>query len=392
MEDGWQGDIYETPEMRPANIEDLRLMAKRRVPRLVFDYIDGGAEGEVTLRDNLRSFKEIKFRPQAVVFPECDLSTRVLGCDLSLPILLAPVGYLRVMHPDGEIGAARAAGAAGAGYVLSTVSGHRLEDVRAASKGTLWYQLYLTGGREAAEQALGRAQDSGYGVLVITVDTTVIGKRERELRSGMEQMLRGSALSKVPFIPDILSRPGWLLRFLRDGGLPTMPNIVTSKGPLRVSEAHTALVRTAFQWDDMHWIRRIWKGQIVIKGVLTREDAQKSLDFGAAGIVVSNHGGRQLDGVQASLRALPEIVETVQGRAEVLLDGGIRRGSDVIKAICAGAKAVLIGRAFAYGLAAMGTAGVTRSIEVLREEMARTLRLLGCESVSKLDRGYLEIP
>jgi L-lactate dehydrogenase (cytochrome) len=267
-----------------------------------------------------------------------------------------------------------------------------LEDVRAASKGTLWYQLYLTGGREAAEQALGRAQDSGYGVLVITVDTTVIGKRERELRSGMEQMLRGSALSKVPFIPDILSRPGWLLRFLRDGGLPTMPNIVTSKGPLRVSEAHTALVRTAFQWDDMHWIRRIWKGQIVIKGVLTREDAQKSLDFGAAGIVVSNHGGRQLDGVQASLRALPEIVETVQGRAEVLLDGGIRRGSDVIKAICAGAKAVLIGRAFAYGLAAMGTAGVTRSIEVLREEMARTLRLLGCESVSKLDRGYLEIP
>lgn len=391
MVDGWPGDVHKPHQMNPVNIEDLRLLAKRRVPRLVFDYIDGGAEGEITLRENLRAFHEITFRPrQAVAFSDCDLSTRVLGCALSLPILLAPVGYLRVMHPDGEIGAARAAGAAGAGFVLSTVSGHRLEDVRAASKGTLWYQLYLTGGRQAAEQALGRAQDSGYDVLVITVDTTVIGKRERELRSGMEQMLRGSALSKLPFTPDILSRPGWLSRFFRDGGLPTMPNIVTSKGPLQVSEAHTALVRSAFEWDDMGWISRIWKGPIVIKGVLTREDARRSLDHGAAGIVVSNHGGRQLDGVQASLRALPEVVEAVQGKAEVLLDGGIRRGSDIVKAICSGAKAVLVGRAFAYGLASMGTSGVARSIEILSQDMEHTLRLLGCGCVRDLDCTYLQ--
>jgi len=380
--------------MKVVNIANLRELARRRVPGIVFDYLDGGSDAEVTMQENRRAFQEVLFRPkQAIASPECNLQTRVLGCDLSIPLLLAPVGYLRVMHPGGEIAAARAAGCAGAGFVLSTVSGHKLEDVKAASTGPVWFQLYLTGGREAVEQALDRAKTAGYQVLVITIDTTVIGRRERELRSGMEQLLRGSSWSKLPFIPQLFARPRWLLRFLLDGGLPKMPNIVhPERGPLRVSQAHTAMVRTAFCWSDMAWIRQAWKGPNVIKGVLTEDDARRSIDEGAAGLVVSNHGGRQLDCVQASLRALPEVLHAVQGRAEVLLDSGIRRGSDVVKALCMGARAVLIGRAFAYGLAAAGQDGVTRALEILREDMERTLSLLGCNSVERLDPTYLDIP
>jgi isopentenyl diphosphate isomerase/L-lactate dehydrogenase-like FMN-dependent dehydrogenase len=376
------------------NIEDLRCLARRRVPRVVFNYIDGGAESEVTLRENVRAFEAITFRPHnAVAIPGCDLRTRVLGFDLSMPVLLAPVGYCRVMHPGGEAAAARAAGAAGAGCVLSTVSGYSLEDVKAASTGPLWYQLYLTGGRAAAEQALYRAHAAGYNVLVITIDTTVIGQRQRELRDGMEQLLRGNFWSQLPFMPQFFARPWWLARFLLHGGLPTMPNIISpEKGPLRVSEAHTAIKRAAFSWDDMAWIREAWKGPIVIKGVMSAEDAARALDHGAAGVVVSNHGGRQLDGAPASLRLLPEIVATVKGRAEVLLDSGIRSGADVIKALCLGARAVLCGRAYAYGLAAGGEAGVRRALQILREDMERTMRLLGCASIAELDPSFVRIP
>ena len=376
-----------------ASIEDLRELARRRVPRLVFSYIDGGADAEWTLRENRRAFDTVRFRPRhAVAVPACDLQTRVLGMDLSMPVLLAPVGYLRVMHHDGEIAAARAAGRAGIGTILSTVSGHRLEDVKAASGGAVWYQLYLTGGRAAAESAMQRAMDAGYMVLVITIDSSVIGYRERELRDGMEQMLRGSAWSKVPFIPQVLARPGWLTRFLLDGGLPDMPNIVTPEtGVLRVRDAHTAMKREAFTWQDMQWIRALWKGPIVIKGVLTVDDAKKSLDHGAAAIVVSNHGGRQLDGVPASLQVLPEIVAAVSGQAEIMMDSGIRRGSDIVKAICLGAQAVLCGRAYVYGLAAAGEAGVARALAILRADLERTLKLLGCPSVGGLDRSYVDV-
>jgi L-lactate dehydrogenase (cytochrome) len=375
------------------NIEDLRELARRRLPRIVFNYIDGGADGEWTLRENRRAFDAITFRPQqAVAVPACDLRTRVLGTELSMPLLLAPVGYLRVMHPDGEIAAARAAGRAGVGFILSTVSGHRLENVKAASSGQVWYQLYLTGGRAAAENAMGRAMDVGYTVLVITIDSTVIGHRERELRDGMEQLLRGNIWSKIPFAPQVLARPRWLTRFLLDGGLPDMPNIVSAEtGVLRVRDAHTAMKREVFSWDDMQWIRALWKGPIVIKGVLSADDAKRSLDHGAAAVVVSNHGGRQLDGVPASLQVLPEVVAAVKDQAEVLMDSGIRRGSDIAKALCMGARAVLCGRAFAYGLAAGGEAGVARAIEMLRSDLERCLKLLGCRSVDALNESYLQI-
>ncbi len=213
-----------------------------------------------------------------------------------------------------------------------------------------------------------RAQQAGYEVLVVTIDTTVIGLREREVRDGMVEMLRGNIWSQLPYATQLFAHPRWLARFLFDGGLPTMPNIVVpGKGPLRVGDAHTALKRSAFVWKDMAWIRDLWKGPIVIKGVLSLEDVRRSLDCGAAAIVVSNHGGRQLDGAPATLRILPEIVAAVNGRAEVLLDSGIRRGSDVVKALCLGARAVLCGRAYAYGLAAAGEAGVARAIDILRD-------------------------
>jgi isopentenyl diphosphate isomerase/L-lactate dehydrogenase-like FMN-dependent dehydrogenase len=382
------------PVPNAVNIDDLRELARRRVPRIVFNYIDGGAESEFTLRENRRVFDDVTFRPrQAVPVPNLDLRTRVLDTDLSMPVLLAPVGYCRVMHPGGEVAAARAAGKAGTASILSTVSGHSLEDVRAASSGPVWFQLYLTGGRAAAENAMHRAQAAGYTVLVITIDTTVIGLRERESRDGMEQMLRGTLWSRIPFIPQVFARPRWLVRFLLDGGLPNMPNIITpDRGVLRVRDAHTAIKRSAFFWDDISWIRDLWKGPIVIKGVLTAEDARKAIDSGAQGIVVSNHGGRQLDFAPPALRVLPEIVRAVNGQAEILLDSGIRRGTDIVKAICLGARAVLCGRAYAYGLAAAGEAGVTRALQILRADLERTLRLLGCSSIAELDPSYVEIP
>jgi L-lactate dehydrogenase (cytochrome) len=378
---------------RAVNIEDLCELARRRLPRIVFNYLDGGAEAEWTLRENRRAFEAVTFRPsQAIAVPTCDLRTRVLGTDLSMPLLLAPVGYLRVMHPGGEIAAARAASKAGVGMILSTVSGHRLEDVKAASPGQVWYQLYLTGGRAAAENAMRRAINVGYTVLVITIDSTVIGHRERESRDGMEQLLRGNLRAKIPFVSEILTHPRWLARFLLDGGLPDMPNIVSpERGVLRVRDAHTAMKRQAFSWSDMPWIRALWKGPIVIKGVLTAEEARRSLDHGAAAVVVSNHGGRQLDGVPASLQVLPEVVEEVKDRAEVLMDSGIRRGSDIVKAICLGARAVLCGRSYAYGLAAAGEPGVTRSLEILRNDLERCLKLLGCPSVNALTQSYVSV-
>jgi L-lactate dehydrogenase (cytochrome) len=375
-------------------IEDFRPMARERVPKPVFDYLDGGAEGEVTLRENCRVFNDVTFRPRhAVAVAGCDLRTRVLGFDLVLPFLLAPVGYSRLMHPGGEVAAARAAGKAGTGYILSTISGHKLEDVKAGSKGPVFYQLYLMGGRGAAEAAIERARVAGFSGLVVTIDTPVSGIRERDHRNGLKELISGGPLEKIPYLAQILSRPGWLMSYLLDGGLPGLPNvIVPGKGQMALVDINAALAESTVTWADLRWIREIWRGPIVVKGVLTGDDARHAMDEGVAAISVSNHGGRQLDGVPASLRALPEVVEAVKGRIEVLMDGGIRRGGDIVKAICMGARAVLCGRAYAYGLAAAGEAGVDRAIEILRTDLERTLRLLGCGSVAELDRSYVNVP
>jgi isopentenyl diphosphate isomerase/L-lactate dehydrogenase-like FMN-dependent dehydrogenase len=374
-------------------VEDLRPLARRRLPRAVFDYLDGGAEGEVTLRENRRAFEEVTFRPRhAVAVPECSLRTRVLGAELSLPVLLAPVGYSRLMHPGGEVAAARAAGAAGTAYILSTISGHRMEDVKAASSGPVCYQLYLMGGRGAAEAAIERARTAGCHALVVTIDTAVSGLRERDFRNGMKELISGGPLAKLPFLPQILARPGWLAQFLLDGGLPALPNVVIpGKGPMPLVDVAAALSRSTVTWEDLRWIRNLWSGPLVIKGVLTGDDARRSIDEGAAAIVVSNHGGRQLDYLPATLRVLPGVVAAVNGQAEVLMDGGVRRGTDVVKALCLGARAVLCGRAYAYGLAAAGEAGVARALEILKVDIDRTLKLLGCASVAALNRSYVEV-
>lgn len=376
------------------NIYDLRERARRRLPRVVFDYLDGGAEGEVTLRENCRVFDDVMFRPrQAVAVSHCDLRTQVLGRSLSFPAILAPVGYSRLMHPTGEVAAASAAGAAGTTYILSTISGYKLENVKAASSGPVWYQLYLVGGREVAEGAIERAKNAGFSALVVTVDTAVAGMRERDPRNGMKQLLGGSIFSKIPHVPQILAHPRWLAGFLLDGGTPDLQNIVEpGKGPMPLVDVTAALAKAVVTWEDLRWLRQLWPGPIIIKGVLTAEDAKRAVDEGAAAIVVSNHGGRQLDGVAPTLRALPEVVAAVDGRVEVLMDGGIRRGSDIVKALCLGARAVLVGRAYAYGLAAAGAPGVDRALEILRTDVERTLLLLGCPSVAALDSSYIKVP
>ena len=374
-------------------ISDFRPLARRRLPRPVFDYLDGGADGEVTLRENCRVFDDITFRPRhAVALSDCDLRTRVLGFDVSFPALLAPVGYSRLMHPDGEAGAARAAGLAGTAYILSTISGHRVEDVKAASTGPVCFQLYLMGGRAASEAIIERARVAGCAALVVTIDTPVAGLRERDYRNGMKELMSGSLLEKIPFLPQMIVRPGWVAGFLRDGGLSRLPNVVVpGKGPMELVDVSAALASAAVTWEDLKWIRSLWPGPLVIKGVLTGEDARRAVDEGAAAVVVSNHGGRQLDGVRPSLRALPEVVAAVKGQAEVLMDGGVRRGSDIVKAVCLGARAVLCGRAYAYGLAAAGEAGVARALAILRADVERTLKLLGCTSVAALDRSYVDV-
>ena len=373
-------------------IEDLRRMARNRLPRMVFDYIDGGAEREWTLRENMRAFEDVMFRPRsAVATPKCDLSTTVLGLKIDVPFILAPVGSSRMFYPRGEELAAAAAGDAGTIYTLSTLSGCTMEDVKQATSGNAWYQLYLVGGRDVALKAIGRAKASGYKALVVTIDTPVAGMRERDSRNGVKELLARN-LSTVPYLGQMLTKPRWLYTYFGDGGLMNFPNIVLADGPMGYADVGAALEASATSWEDFKWIRDAWGGPIVAKGVHTADDARKAVDHGAAAIVVSNHGARQLDGVSATIRVLPEVVQAVNGQTEILLDGGIRRGSDIVKALCLGAKAVLIGRAYAYGLGAGGYDGVTRAIQILRGDVVRTMKLLGCPAIKELDGSFVDIP
>jgi isopentenyl diphosphate isomerase/L-lactate dehydrogenase-like FMN-dependent dehydrogenase len=379
---------------RTVNIDDLRTIAKGRLPRVVFDYLDGGADSEITLRENCRVFDDITFRPRwAVAVPQCDIGTRVLSFDLSFPAILAPVGYSRMMHRGGEVAAAAAAGEAGTIYTLSTISGHPLENVRAATKGPAWYQLYLVGGRSVAEHAIDRAKKAGFNALVVTIDTPVAGLRERDPRNGMKELLGGSLFSKIPYVSQFFARPSWFASFLRDGGTPPLANIVIpGKGPMPLIDVGAALASAVVTWEDFRWLREIWPGPIIAKGVLSADDARRAVDVGAEAIVVSNHGGRQLDTVSSTLRVLPEIVAAVGGQTEILLDGGIRRGSDIVKALCLGARAVLVGRAYAYGLGAAGKPGAAKAIQILRDGVDRTLKLLGCASIKDLNPSYISLP
>ena len=378
---------------RVLTIADLRELARRRLPQLVFDYLDGGAEAEWTLRENVRIYDDVHLRPRsAVIVPSVDLRTTVLGHEIALPCVLAPIGSSRMMWPKGEAAAAAAAGNAGTIYTLSTLSGTRLEEVKAASRGPCWYQVYLCGGRDIATRAIARAKACGYSALVVTIDTPVAGMRERDVRNGIAQLLSRKPLTMLPYLAQLVARPGWLYQFFTDGGLMSFPNVMLSDGPMKYADVGAALAAAAVCWDDLRWIREVWNGPIVVKGVHTADDARRAMDGGASAVVVSNHGGRQLDGVAPTLRVLPEVVAAVGDGIEVLLDGGIRRGGDVVKALALGARAVLLGRAHAYGLAAAGEAGVDKAIKIIRNDLLRTMKLLGCESVRQLSGEYVDVP
>ena len=377
---------------RAVNIADLRRLAEKRLPRAVFDYLDGGAEDEITLAENARVFSDYLFRPRhGVHVPEPDLSVTVMGVKMAMPALLAPIGYSRVIHPGGELGAARAAGRQGIGFAMSTISGFPLEEIAAAATAPVFLQIYLLAGRAAGERTLERAEAAGYQGLFLTIDTPVAGMRERDFRNGLRELMGNDLLAKLRYLPDILSHPRWLAGYAAAPRMKTLPNVVSPDGShFPLTDVAKALETSVVTWDDLKWIRALWKGPIAVKGVLTGEDARKAHDLGASAVVVSNHGGRQLDQVASGLAALPEVVEAVGGRMEVLMDGGIRRGADIVKALALGAKAVMLGRGYAYGMAAAGEKGIDRALAIFHADLVRTMKLLGCPAVSALDSSYIQ--
>jgi L-lactate dehydrogenase (cytochrome) len=306
-----------------------------------------------------------------------------------------------MFHPRGESVAARAAHAAGTAYILSTFSGQRLEDVRADATGPLWYQLYVPGGRAVAEATIARARAAGYSVLVVTIDTPVSGMRERDIRRGAGPLLKvrlrpdtaglSSLRAALPHLWQFATHPRWVIGYLGDGAPRVFPNVeLPGVGPMPCGDTGVLLAETNVTWKDLAWIRDAWRGPIVVKGVHTGDVARQAVDAGADAVIVSNHGGRQLDGVAASVRVLPEVVAAVGDRVEVLMDGGIRRGADIVKARCLGARAVLIGRAYGWALGAGGGPGVARAIDILEADLIRTMRLLGCASIDDLDGSFVD--
>ena len=374
--------------------EDARRLARRRVPPAVFDYVDGGADGEATMRANRRAFEAVGFVPRAGVTKGApDLATTVLGSSVSMPVLLSPVGYTRLVHREGDVAGARAAGTAGTVFTLSSMAGHTIEEVAAAGEGPKWFQLYFLGGRAGAEQLIDRAQRAGYTALVVTMDSQIPGNRERDGRHGIKFPITMAPRGMVKLALQVVPHPRWLLDFRKGGVQFDIPNAFDTPGgpPLSMGEAIASMTANAPTWEDFAWIREQWQGPILAKGLVTATDAKRAVAAGVDGIVVSNHGGRQLDGVAASLPALVEVVDAVGDSVEVLVDGGIRRGSDVARALALGARAVMIGRPWVFALTA-GQPGVERMLELLRTDLDRTLRLLGCPSVGELDRSYVTRP
>ncbi len=373
--------------MTISNIEDLRQAARRKLPRMFFDYIDGGSFSEHTLRRNIEDFELWSLEQRVLVdLSERQLSTEFLGSTHSMPLMLAPVGFAGAFWPDGEVNAARAAAAAGVPMCLSTFSINSVEEVGAVLREGLALQLYVFRDRALTEEILERAWGVGVRTLFLTGDTNVSSIRERDTRNGF----RTAASLNMRAALDFLSRPGWCARMGRRGRL-MLGNVKDKPGLPRSLMAQasflSANVDPRMGWSDLAWLRKHWAGRLVVKGILSTHDAQAALDCGADALCVSNHGGRQLDGARSTISVLPEIAESVSGRAEILMDGGVRRGSDIVKAIGLGADAVMIGRAFAYGLAANGERGVAQALSLLRAEMDLTLALMGMRSVQELRRN-----
>ena len=372
-------------------IEDLRQLHKRRVPRAFFDYADRGSYTEDTLRANSEDLQQIKFRQRILVdVSKRDLSTTILGEPSAMPLILAPVGLLGMQHGDGEIHACRAAQAAGIPFTQSTMSICSIEDIAASVDKPFWFQLYVMKDRGFIKALIERAIAAKCSALVVTVDLQVIGQRHQDIKNGMTVPPEWS-LSKLI---DFATKPSWVSGVLR-GKRRTFGNLA---GHLKVSEDITSLSTwinsqfdTSLNWKDLDWIRSIWPGKLILKGILDVEDAELAAKTGAQAIVVSNHGGRQLDGAPSSIEVLPEIVDAVGSQMEIMFDGGIRTGMDVVRALALGAKSCMIGRAYAYGLGAGGQEGVAKAIDILGKEMLTTMGLCGVNKVAEIDDNLLAV-
>ena len=372
-------------------IEDLRQMHKRRVPKAFFDYADRGSYAEETLRANRDDLQEIKFRQRVLVdVSKRDLSTKILGEFAAMPLILAPVGLLGMQHGDGEIHACRAAQTAGIPFTQSTMSICSIEDIAAAVDKPFWFQLYVIRDRGFIKSLIERAIAAKCSALVVTVDLQVIGQRHQDIKNGMTVPPEWS-LSKLL---DFASKPGWVSGVLR-GKRRTFGNLV---GHIKGTEDITALsvwinsqFDTTLNWKDIDWIRSIWPGKLILKGILDVEDAEIAAKTGAQAIVVSNHGGRQLDGAPSSIEVLPEIVDAVGSQIEIMFDGGIRSGQDVMRALALGAKSCMIGRAYAYGLGAAGQEGVATAIELIGKELNTTMGLCGLNTIAEIGDHVLAV-
>ena len=377
-------------DVRPAltSIEEARRRAERALPPAVSAYLDGGKEAEQTAVANELAFSRVLFSPrigQGAV--RADTSVDLFGEQLKMPVVIAPTGMIRIVHPDGELGAARAAAAAGIPIAISHVCGEPAARVVAENPNT-WFQLYFIGGRDGVRETLAVARDAGCRVLVVTVDVAGVAPRDRLARSLPTEVTFGSALS---FLAESWNRPRWLAAFLSGGLAMPTPNVVRRAGgaAYTLAELGGMVGASAPTWADLEWLRGEWSGPLVIKGVLRSEDARRVAALGADAISVSNHGAKVLDGTPSTLSVLPEIADAVGGQIEILLDGGIRRGADVVRACALGAKAVLIGRPYLWGLAAGGEQGVAQVLTLLRAGIRATLANLGAASIREVDRSYL---
>ncbi len=374
---------------RCGNIAELRALARRRIPGVVFDYVDGAAWDELTAERNQADLRRLALLPRVLTAAaDIDLSTTVLDQPVAVPLLGAPTGMTGIVHHDGEIALARAVHGAGSLHVLSSVASRTVEEVAERSPGPLWFQLYVSRDRGYVRELLGRARSAGYLALVITVDVQRAGARERDRRNGFTLPPRISARSLAQGVV----RPGWSVDFMR------RPRYLSeaarrARSGSRPQPSLTAIINSQFDpalgWSEISWLQEQWEGPIVLKGVLRAEDAQQAARLGVRGVIVSNHGGRQLDHAPSSISVLPAVVDAVGSELEVYMDGGIRRGVDVVKALALGARACLSGRALVYGLAAGGEAGAARAMNLLVDELRLAMTLAGCGSIRELDRSWV---
>jgi L-lactate dehydrogenase (cytochrome) len=375
---------------RAASVADLRSISRRRLPGGVFDYIDGGAEDEIAMARNVEAFRRVEFRPRVLQgVGEADPGTTLLGRPLAFPLVLAPTGFTRIAHPEGELAVARAAERAGVPYALSTLATRSIEEVAAVSSGALWFQVYVWRDRGLVEEMIRRAAESGYEVLCLTVDATVIGRRERDVRRGFTLPPKIG----LDTIIDGMLHPGWTWAFARSDPIvfANVTGLEVGDGTDAVSLAEyvNGQFDPALSWRDLEWLRSVWDGPIVIKGIQTVADAVDAATEGADAIVVSNHGGRQLDSAPATLDLIAPIAAAVGDRLEVIVDGGVRRGADIVKALALGARATMAGRAYLYGLGAGGERGVDQVLEMLEAGVRRTMTLIGARTVADIDEQHV---